>query len=366
MQQNKEQLEVINVDEAIACLKLIRLRGYSTAQKRKVISHLESFSAAIHLKHYEWEELLGKKLPKKGLPTDQDIDKDIDWLKQENHHFFTFTDDQYPQHLNILDDAPLGFFAKGQLSVLNTIQIAIIGSRRQTPMGKKVAEIFSQQLVNAGITITSGLAKGIDASAHLACCEAGGQTIAVAGCGLDSIYPRQHEALAQRIQLNGCLISEFPIGTPPKRENFPARNRIIAGLSEGVLVIEAAKRSGSLITARLAMEQGKEVFAVPGSIMSPQSSGCHWLIQQGAVLTQHIDDILFELQLPLLQKISANVVSVKSDCEVLRAIAYEATSMDDLVLRTNINFQMLSQRLMELELDGLITRAHNGDYFRIT
>lgn len=365
MIQNIEDLE-----ETTACLKLLRWRGVSTRQKLIVVSQLKDCSHAINLQHSDWEMLLNRKLSTKKLPINEDVSKDMSWLRQERHNFLAFTDKRYPFHLKQLDDAPLGLFVRGSVEVLNTIQIAIVGSRQQTPMGKKITKNFVQGLVGAGITITSGLAKGIDASAHQACCESNGQTIAVAGCGLDIIYPRQHEHLAQLVENNGCLISEFPIGTPPKRENFPARNRIIAGLSEGVLVIEAAKRSGSLITARLAIEQGKEVFAIPGSVLSPQSTGCHWLIQQGAVLAQSVDDILFELQLPLLQKINSisplNIEKENIDCKVLAAIAYDATSIDELTVQTKMDFQKLSQRLMELELDGLIARAHNGAYFRLT
>lgn len=369
MEQNTEKFE-----EIIACLKLIHWHGASTRHKLFALSQLKGFQHAIKLNHSDWEMLLNRKLSTKKLPKDEYVGKDLHWLNSDNHHFLTFTDKRYPQNLKALQDAPLGLFVRGSVEVLQTIQIAIVGSRQQTPMGKKITTNFTKDLVNAGITITSGLAKGIDASAHQACCISQGQTIAVSGCGLDTVYPKQHEKLAISVETNGCLISEFPIGTPPKREHFPARNRIIAGLSEGVLVIEAAKRSGSLITARLAVEQGKEVFAVPGSILSPQSSGCHWLIQQGAVLAQSVDDILFELKLPLLQRIDSFALSsrklatesVDENCEVLAAVSYDATSIDELTLQTKIDFQTLSQRLIELELDGSIARTHNGDYFRLT
>jgi len=268
----------------------------------------------------------------------------------------------------------MGLYIQGDSSVLNSPQLAIVGSRRQTPAGKKIACQFAYGLSELGITVTSGLALGIDASAHSAVCEVKGKTVAVLGCGLDTIYPRQNKPLAAMVQENGCVISEFPIGTPPKKENFPARNRVIAGLSLGVLVIEAAQRSGSLITARLALEQGKEVFAVPGSILSPQSSGCNYLIKQGAVLVQNLDDILFELQLPLTnqqndseqQQLELLKKCKNEDCQVLISIDFEATSIDSLMQRTGLEFHILSKRLLELELEGLVERAHNGDYFRLT
>ena len=356
--------------EIIACLKLIRWHGASVKQKYKVVMDMGSFTAAVGLKKVDWEKKLQKKLSIHSMPIQCCVDADHVWLKQLGNYFVSIFDNDYPESLKQLTDPPLGLYIKGNIKALSSIQIAIVGSRRQTPMGKKIAGQFSQDLCRSGITITSGLAKGIDASAHYAACEVQGQTIAILGCGLDIVYPRQNQPLAELIQTHGCLVSEFPIGTPPRRENFPARNRIIAGLSEGVLVVEAAKRSGSLITARLACELGKEVFAVPGSILSSQSIGCHWLIQQGAVLAQNIDDILFELQLPILLKAKLEEAPSKTkidrNCEVLDLMGFEATSVDDLCMRSNFDFQTLSLRLMELELDGLIARAHNGDYFRLT
>ena len=356
--------------EITACLKLIRWHGVSVKQKYKVVTKMGSFAATIELKKVDWEKKLQKKLSIHFMPVQCCVDEDFVWLRQLGNYFISIFDSDYPESLKQLIDPPLGLYVKGNIKALSSVQIAIVGSRRQTPVGKKIASQFSQNLCHSGITVTSGLAKGIDASAHYAACESHGQTVAILACGLDIIYPRQNQALAELIQAHGCLVSEFPIGTPPRRENFPARNRIIAGLSEGVLVVEAARRSGSLITARLACELGKEVFAVPGSILSPESMGCHWLIQQGAVLTQNIDDILVELQLPILLKIKSeetqSKVKLDGACEVLDLMGYEATSVDELCTRSNFDFQTLSLKLMELELDGLIARAHNGDYFRLT
>ena len=357
-------------EDQIACLKLVRWHGVSGLKKAKIVQSQKSFQKLLDFTISEWEKLSKWPLKTKNLPHQCCIEKDEAWLSQQGHYLITLFDKEYPSSLLELEDPPLALFAKGNIDVLNHPQVAIVGSRQQTPTGKQIARDFSQRLCNMGLSITSGLAKGIDSSAHSAVCEMKGHAIAVLGCGLDIIYPRQNQNLAMSIEEYGCLISEFPIGTPPKRENFPARNRVIAALSEGVLVVEAAIRSGSLITARLAAELGKEVFAIPGSIFSQQSKGCHLLIKQGAVLTQSADDILLELELPLLNRLKQSDCSdsskqTKIDCRVLDSIDHHAISFEQIVMRTNIDFHSLSQRLIELELDGLVARAHNGDYYRL-
>ena len=359
-----------NKSEIQACLQLVHWKGVSVADKLKVVTITESFSKAVELTLKDWESLLDKSIKAKCSANKSVVEKDLAWLALERANFIPYTDKRYPENLKNINDSPLGLFVLGDDSVLSDPQIAIVGSRNLTPTGEKIASEFSQNLVQMGLCITSGLAKGIDAVAHSAACNSGGKSIAVLGCGIDIMYPRQNRMLANLIQSNGCIVSEFSIGTPPKRENFPRRNRIISGLSEGVLVIEAAIRSGSLITARQASEQGKEVFAVPGSIYSPQSKGCHWLIRQGAVLTESIDDILIELELPLQNKIlqmsSKEEQQSYDDCQVLTSMDYSPISIEQLVMRCQLDFQIISQRLTELELDGLIARAHNGDYYRLT
>ena len=358
--------------EVTACLKLIKWQGFSLRRKYQALKELGSFSAALNLSVDQWEKLVNRSLSNQLLPSQLNIENDLEWLNHPENDFISILDERYPVALKRLTDPPLGLYVQGDCGVLNMPQLAIVGSRRQTPAGKKIASRFAYELSELGIAVTSGLALGIDASAHWAVCEARGKAVAVLGCGLDIIYPRQNIQLASMVQANGCMVSEFPIGTPPRKENFPARNRVIAGLSLGVLVVEAALRSGSLITARLALELGKEVFAVPGSILSPQSSGCNYLLKQGAVLTQDLDDILFELQLPLidlssdLKQQQSKIKNKCKDCQVLRSIDFESTPLDCLVQRTGLEFYALSKRLLELELEGLVERAHNGDYFRLT
>ncbi|CAG0910748.1 unnamed protein product, partial [Cyprideis torosa] len=224
-----------------------------------------------------------------------DIAADLNWLSHDKHYILPITSEQYPSLLRAIDDPPPLIYVVGDPNLLSYPQLAVVGSRNATRAGIANAEAFSLHLASAGLGITSGLALGIDTAAHRGALKADGITLAVAGTGLDGVYPARNRSLAEEIARTGALISEFPIGTRPSPENFPRRNRIISGLSLGTLVIEAAAKSGSLITARLASEQGREVFAIPGSIHNPLARGCHQLIRQGAKLVETGDDILEEL-----------------------------------------------------------------------
>ena len=258
-----------------------------------------------------------------------------------------------------------------------------MGSRNPTPGGIENARAFASNLAATGLTITSGLAAGIDGAAHQGALDVlpgssdmnrGGRTIAVAATGLDRIYPSRHHDLAHRIAEHGLLVSEFPVGTGPLQANFPRRNRLISGLSVGTLVVEAARRSGSLITARYAMEQGREVFAIPGSIHSPQSRGCHWLIRQGAKLVETAEDIAEEILpiLPVLQQEKGNKIDAvgafselpMAEQELLDAIGFDPVSLDKLLARTGMEINQLSASLSELELQGLIDVLPGGLFSR--
>ena len=217
------------------------------------------------------------------------------WIKHPHHHLVAFTDPRYPNSLRMLANRPVALYVAGNPQVLNDPQLSIVGSRNPTAAGRDTAFAFAESLAARGLAITSGLAEGIDSAAHRGALAAQGVTLAVLGNGLDGIYPRCNRCLSEEILFRGALISEFPLGTPPRRANFPQRNRIIGALSLGTLVVEAARRSGSLITARLAGDQNRELFAVPGSIHNPLSRGCHELIRQGAKLTETVADILSEL-----------------------------------------------------------------------
>lgn len=313
-----------------------------------------------------------------------DVAEDIKWLEEDHsHHVIYLTQAQYPALLAQIHRPPPVLFLKGDASLLHTIQLAIVGSRNPTPGGIENARAFARNLAATGLTITSGLAAGIDGAAHQGALDVlpgssdmnrGGRTIAVAATGLDRIYPSRHHDLAHRIAEHGLLVSEFPVGTGPLQANFPRRNRLISGLSVGTLVVEAARRSGSLITARYAMEQGREVFAIPGSIHSPQSRGCHWLIRQGAKLVETAEDIAEEILpiLPVLQQEKGNKIDAveafselpMAEQELLDAIGFDPVSLDKLLARTGMEINQLSASLSELELQGLIDVLPGGLFSR--
>ena len=286
----------------------------------------------------------------------------------------------YPAALLNIEDPPSVLYMMG--SLLNRVpaaidlivtstsaNLAIVGSRNPTPQGEANARQFAKAFAEQGLCIVSGLALGVDGAAHDGALLGGGTTIAVVGTGLDRVYPKKHLGLAHRIAANGLIISEFPIGTPPINLNFPKRNRIISGLSVGTLVVEAALKSGSLITARLANEQGKEVFAIPGSIHSPQSRGCHYLIKQGAKLVETAQDVMEELKIPF----SGTNLSPDSDEEapegdspLLLALGFDIVSLDALQARTGLPTAELQARLLELELDGFVRRLPGGLFQRLS
>ena len=285
------------------------------------------------------------------------IDTTWQWLAgAEQRAVLTLGDALYPQLLLETADPPLLLYLQGRLDLLAAPTLAVVGSRNPTPQGSENARAFAAHLSGAGITVVSGLALGIDAAAHEGGLAGAGSTIAVVGTGLDRVYPKRHHDLAQRIAANGLLMSEYALGTPPLPAHFPQRNRLIAGLARGTLVVEAALQSGSLITARLAAEAGREVFALPGSIHAPQSRGCHALIRQGAKLVERAADILEELN--FANAASAPVVPepVSAADPLLDALGYDPVSLDALVARTGIEASLLNARLLEFELDGRVAR----------
>ncbi len=306
------------------------------------------------------------------------VDRACAWLEEtgDERNLLTLQDATYPELLRQIADPPLLLFIRGRRECLVAPQLAVVGSRNPSADGRGVARDFARQLGRAGLTISSGLAVGIDAAAHEGALDAGGATIAVSGCGPDRIYPQRHAELAERILAGaGALVSEFFPGTPPRAAHFPRRNRIISGLSAGVLVVEAALRSGSLITARYASEQGREVFAIPGSIHTPQARGCHHLIRQGAKLVESEQDILEELG-PLLHVArvaatpDAGAAEILSDLsaealQLLRHIGAAPASVDSLVARSGLTADAVSSILLLLELRGLVASQPGGTYSRL-
>ncbi|HSH73729.1 MAG TPA: DNA-processing protein DprA [Methylophilaceae bacterium] len=295
----------------------------------------------------------------------------LNWLENADNHLITLANKDYPRALLEISDPPPLLFAKGHLHWLNTPAISVVGSRNASHQGEKNAEDFSQALCQQGYTIVSGMALGIDGAAHRGALKANGATIAVVGTGLDIVYPARHRELAHQIVERGLIISEFGLGTPSRAQNFPRRNRIISGLGLGCLVVEANVQSGSLITAKLAAEQGREVFAIPGSIHSPMSKGCHELIKQGAKLVDNIKDILDELgsissdsyaesTMPTSQVANASQAD-----PILACIGYDPISMESLVERSGLTSEHLSAMLLMLELENKVASLPGGRYQRI-
>lgn len=301
------------------------------------------------------------------------------WLAQPGHHLVTRDDPLYPPRLRQIERAPPALFVLGDPELLRLPQIAIVGSRNPTPSGQENAEAFAASLARAGLIVTSGLALGIDAAAHQGALSANGLTIAVCGTGLDRVYPARNRALAHEIARHGALVSEFPPGMPALAGNFPRRNRLISGLSLGVLVVEAALQSGSLITARLAGAQGREVFAIPGSIHSPLARGCHRLLREGAKLVESAQDILEEIG-PLLNHDQPGMEITgagrtpdeasprgQDDPEygrLLQAIGFGPARIDQLVERTGLTAEALASMLLILELRGEVALVPGGAYQR--
>ncbi len=299
------------------------------------------------------------------------------WLDHPGHHLVPFTDHRYPLLLRSAGCVPIALYVAGNVDVLNDPQVAVVGSRNPTAQGLETAGELARQLAESGLAITSGLALGIDSAAHRGALMAQGVTLAVLGSGVDVIYPRSNGPLSVQIRQQGALLSGFPLGTAPRRAHFPQRNEIIAGLTLGTLVVEATPRSGSLITARLAGDLGRELFAVPGSIYSPLSRGCHELIRQGAKLTQTSHDILSELNFPaffaLQSRAAADPRAVpvgelgmdKDHKILLDALGFDPADLDNLVVRTGFKPEAVSSMMLILELEGHVQAAPGGRYSRV-
>lgn len=376
-------LDGAETDELRAWLRLSLTEGVGNETARQLLAAFGS-PQAIFAQDAAALKAVGTERLRRAVETEPDelkalLARTLAWLAEgPDRCILTLGDADYPAALLNITDPPLMLYLLGSLVPAGEVEarlstlpcLAIVGSRNPTPQGHINAGQFAEALGAAGWCVVSGLALGVDGAAHLGALRAGGHTVAVVGTGLDRVYPRKHLELAHRIARRGLIISEFALGTPPLTANFPRRNRLISGLSQGTLVIEAALQSGSLITARLAAEQGKEVFAIPGSIHSQQSRGCHLLIKQGAKLVESAQDVLEELQ-PAGTK-SLDLVgdsqpqpSPLPDDPLLRAMGFDASSLDALQARTGLATADLQAQLLALELQGDLARVPGGQFVRV-
>ena len=311
-------------------------------------------------------------------PPEALLDADLAFAARSGTRLLPYTDADYPAQLLQVPAAPAALYVRGNVAVLHRPQLAMVGSRHPTGAGRDIARGFAQAFAAAGVVVVSGLARGIDAASHAGALDGGGLTVAVCGTGLDRVYPAAHHALAERITAAGALVSEFPPGTAPLAANFPRRNRILAGLARGTLVVEAAPRSGSLITARCALDQGREVFAIPGSIRSLQSAGCHELLRDGARLVTTAAHVLAEVGLPIENLSFQNQLFTdppgpvgrpsrldKASEMLLDALGFEPASIDELVDRTGLSPGSIASMLLILELDLRIEPQPGGRYCRV-
>ena len=351
-------------------LRLTLIPGIGGETQRRLLSTFGSPGEIFSAGRTTLRSLLGHRLADLLLDADNSdsVASALRWAQGDDHTLIALGTPEYPPALLEIPDPPTVLYAKGRCDLLALPAFSIVGSRNPTPQGTQNAECFADALARAGWVITSGLALGIDAAAHRATLNVGGATIAFVGTGVDRIYPSRNRDLAHRICDQGCIVSEFPLGTPAIASNFPRRNRLISGIARGTLIVEAAIESGSLITARLAAEQGRDVFAIPGSIHSPQSRGCHKLIKQGAKLVETVQDILdeFAWQAPSepLDDPMLAVAEPTAD-KLLEDIGFDPCSIDALVERSGLPIEMLSARLLQLELSGHLALIPGGGVQRL-
>jgi len=357
-------------------LALLRAPGIGPVRFARLLEHFGSAAAVFAADRAEWSALDLSEAALEYLrhPDWRRVEQDLAWLEQPDNHLLRLDDPRYPYLVRQIPYPPPLLFVHGDLSCLRAPQLAIVGTRNPTPLGRETAHRFAAHLAEAGLVITSGLAFGIDAAAHQGALAGGGRTIAVMGTSLDRVYPARHRDLAHAVADHGALVSELSTGTPAAAENFPRRNRLISGLALGVLVVEAAIRSGSLITARQANEQGREVFAIPGSIHNPLAKGCHSLIRQGAKLVETADDILEELGALAAvageadRPVAALPPAVALDDEyqqLLAAIGDQSVGVDLLVDRCGLTANDVSSMLLILELNGYVATVPGGLYCRL-
>ncbi len=341
----------------------------------KLLDHFECAAKAWNAPLKELGKVHGfdKSLCEKIVHKRKAVDVNKAWsrLCKSDISILLYDDPRFPPLLKQIYDPPITLYFLGNIELLPTRSIAVVGSRRHTHYGKKVAQKLASALVSNKITVTSGMARGIDTWSHQGALDAKGQTIAVLGCGPDICYPPENKTLKERIQHQGLVVSEFPPGTHPAPLNFPRRNRIISGLSLGTVVVEAGVKSGALITAEFALEQGREVFAIPGSVESPYSRGCHKLLKEGAKLVETVEDILEEVSLPLLgmkdhQPVQEQLALNEEEITLLDMIQYEPVALEKIAGMLDIPLAKINAVLLEMELKGIVKQLPGKYYVRNT
>jgi DNA processing protein len=360
-----------DAESLAAWLRLTLVAGIGGQTQRKLLAAFGLPETLFAAGRSALRGVVGDKTASLLLDTDNQaaVAAALEWSEAPDQHIVTLADPAYPQALLELPDPPTLLYVRGRLDLLNRPALAIVGSRNPTPQGSQNAERFAAAFADAGLVIASGMALGIDGAAHRGALAACGDTVAFIGTGIDRVYPARNRELALEIGAKGSIVSEFPIGTPVLAANFPRRNRLISGVARGVLVVEAAVQSGSLITARLAAEQGREVFAIPGSIHSPQSRGCHQLIKQGAKLVETAQDVLEELRWgapPTAQPATQSAAGDPAQNALLSALGFDPCGLDALTERCGLTADVLSVMLLHLELDGRVASLPGGRYQRLS
>ena len=367
-------------------LHLLNAPGLGFARISKLLELFGDANEIIKQRNFSPE----LKIPQRAInylskASSDDIQQELDWLEKSSNNVLTLDDPLYPPQLRQISDPPILLFLRGDPHVLLLPQLAVVGSRNASQSGLNNAHAFCYDLAKRGLVITSGLAAGIDAQAHQGAIDANGQTIAVMGTGINTIYPRNNQKLAKTIPQQGAVISEFPFNTPPNAHNFPRRNRVIAGLSLGTLVIEAAQKSGTLITARLSMENNRPVMAIPGSIHNPLAKGCHQLIKQGAQLVESAQDILQEVSpniTMLTDQLQASIQNINNETlekhnqeptiklsdsqqHIFNHLDFNPIAFDDIVTLTDLSSAEVASDLLIMELSGLIEKLPGSKYQKI-
>ena len=355
-----------SLEEALAWLRVTLVPRVPPAALRALLAARGTAQSVLDASSAEIAAIAGGEVARAFAagPDPAQVEASVRWLQAENHHLVAMDDARYPASLLQVENPPPVLYAVGDVEWLASPAVAIVGSRNATAQGARDAEAFARALSAAGLAIVSGMALGIDAAAHRGGLAEGGSSIAVLGTGADVVYPAANRELASALERSGCMVSEFALGTPPRSGNFPRRNRLISGMSKGVLVIEAALGSGSLTTARCALEQGREVFATPGSIHSPLSKGCHWLIKEGAKLVECADDVLHEIGLDRAATAQAPDAPPTRD-PVLGAMGHAPVSLEQVAQRTGLDVVHLAARMCRLEIEGRVCALGGGIFQRV-